>query len=552
LKQLIKIVIPLIGKGGLIKYTFLGIFSGFCSFLFINSVTRVVGLILAGTYSSSDKEYMILFSLIILLFVWTRRTLSLGIVNISQTLFWRLRKQVLTVILNSNYQQLAAKRVEVQTAMLNDVYVLTDASLSIIAFFSALILAVSCLVYLWSISMVLFCITLFVALTGVAIYHFSSTRNMKQFQKARELENKFQGNFKAILDGFKEIYMEPKKGRYIYNERITEIANTSYRNNRNAYTGFINNQITGQILFYILISSILLFWGLTLKIKPADIVSFVFTLLYLLGSIETIMVLLPTIVRARVASSHLMELTKELEAAKYSNPIADKYIQKDEFDQIMVKGLEFYYSGQEEPFGVGPISIDINKGETIFIYGGNGSGKTTFVHAILGLRIPTGGEIWLNDILIDSENYPNYRTLFSVVFSDFYLFDEILAVDHVDMEKWNYYLHLFELQDKVTLDGKKLSTTELSTGQRKRLALITALLEDKPILVMDEWAADQDPHFRKKFYVEILPILKKDGFTIIAITHDERYYHCADRLFKMDYGKLIEEHISVSESPVII
>ncbi|MEO0778406.1 MAG: peptide ABC transporter, partial [Bacteroidota bacterium] len=126
------------------------------------------------------------------------------------------------------------------------------------------------------------------------------------------------------------------------------------------------------------------------------------------------------------------------------------------------------------------------------------------------------------------------------VFSDFYLFDEFYSVGEVNEAKLRDYLELFEIDEKVTIEGGKFSTTDLSTGQRKRLALIAVLLEDKPVLVLDEWAADQDPYFRKKFYTEILPRFKKEGWTIIAITHDDKYYDCCDRLLKMDYGRLYE------------
>jgi putative ATP-binding cassette transporter len=140
--------------------------------------------------------------------------------------------------------------------------------------------------------------------------------------------------------------------------------------------------------------------------------------------------------------------------------------------------------------------------------------------------------------------------MFAVVFSNFFLFDELACADNCDMEKFKRYLQVFELEGKVELQDGRFSTTDLSTGQRKRLALIAALLEEKPVLVLDEWAADQDPHFREKFYMDIIPLLKKEGITLIAITHDDKYYHCADKLFRMDYGKLRMERMANLE-PVI-
>jgi putative ATP-binding cassette transporter len=469
----------------------------------------------------------------------------MAIIRLSQTLFWTLRKQILTLVLNTNYQQLSGRRADVHSAIVSDVNVLTTASMSIIDFCTSTVLAVSCLVYLASISLLLFGLTLGVALIGVSIYHFRSKADTANFQRARGLENRFQAGLNSILDGFKEIYMEPRKGAYIFNTRINTVAKEAYTNNTNAYAGFLTNQITGQVLFYVLISSILIFFSVALKINTKDTVSFVFTLLYLLGSIETIMVLLPSLARARVASTHLFDLKGKLEAASQPPALREPTIFNDEFEQITVQNLEYYYGEQDKAFGIGPVDFEIQKGDTIFIYGGNGSGKTTFVHTVLGLRIPSAGDIRYNNILVDEENYPDYRTAFAVVFSDFYLFNELVGLEQVNMEKWEYYLQLFEIEDKVTMEKGIFSTTDLSTGQRKRLALIAALLEEKPILVMDEWAADQDPYFRRKFYTEIIPLLKKEGFTIIAITHDDKYYHCADKLYKMDYGKLIAESVSV-------
>jgi putative pyoverdin transport system ATP-binding/permease protein len=544
MKRILNLVLPMTGRMKMLKYAFLGILSGLCSFLFINSVTRVVGLMIAGDFTIS-KEYILWFSSIILFFVWIRRTLSLAIIKLSQALFWNLRQQILSLVLKASYQQLSGRRTDVHSAIVSDVNVMTNASMSIIDFFTASILAISCLIYLASMSLILFSLTLVVALMGAIIYYTRSKGDVRNFQKARGLENKFQASLNAILDGFKEIYMEPKKGRFIFDQKIKVIAGDAYINNTAAYTGFLNNQITGQILFYFLISSILLFFSITLNIETQDTISFVFTLLYLLGSIETIMICLPGLARAKVAANHLLDLKKNLEEAGFNASIGEERFFAHEFDQITVTNLEFHYGGKEQSFGIGPINFDIQKGETIFIYGGNGSGKTTFVHTILGMCTPTAGEIRCNGILINNDNYPGYRSIFSVVFSDFYLFNELIGIDHVDIDKWNYYLRLFELDEKVTIEGNAFSTTDLSTGQKKRLALIATLLEEKPVLVIDEWAADQDPYFRRKFYTEIIPLLKAEGITIIAITHDDKYYKCADKLYKMDYGKLIEESAAV-------
>lgn len=550
MNQLFKLALPVIGRAGFLKYIFLGMLSGLWSFLFINLLTQVVNHIITGNYKAISTEYILIFLLVILLFVWTRRTLSLGVISLSQQLFWRMRKQILSSVINSDYEQLAGKKNEIYSTVVHDVNILTQASLSLIDFTTSAIIAVSCLVFLATISFTLFLITLGTALLGIAIYYFGSRVNNSNFQQARKLENKFLQSFNAILDGAKEIFMEPGKGQYIYEHRINKIADESYRNNTMAFAGFLNNQIVGQVFFYLLISSVLLVFSIILGIRAGDSVRFVFILLYLLGSIEMLMTLLPAMMRARVSMTHLLELRKTLGENTAAPVQAAAPVSRDEFEHIVIKNLEFQYEGAQL-FGIGPVDLEIKKGQVLFIYGGNGSGKTTLIHTILGLHKLTAGEIRLNETLVTDTNYPVFKSAFAVVFSDFYLFDEIPGTAVIDTARWEQYLELFELKGKVALEGRQFSTTDLSTGQRKRLALIAALMENKPLLVLDEWAADQDPYFRQKFYTSIIPQLKKEGITVIAITHDDRYYHIADELYKMEYGRLNRENIQTFSNKVV-
>lgn len=551
MKRILKIILPLTGRAKLFKSVFLGILAGLTSFLFINIVTGVIAQLIAGKFAHT-WEYLLIFITIILLFIWVRRTLSVIIIRLSQTLFWDLRKKIVSLVLRSDYERLASRKTQVHSAIVSDVNTLTLASQSIIDFFTATVLTVACFIYLATLSGVLFGITLLVAGGGMAIYKIRSSANMRNLQTARKLEDKFQASFNAVLDGFKELFMDARKGKDLYEQQVVPVSQKAYENNTKAYIGFLNNQITGYTMFYALIAGILIYLNAALQIEVRYTVTFVFTLLYLLGAINTIMVLIPVLVRAKVAAGRLMDLKDQLE--KEDRPLEKGHpaIFKDDLEQITISNLQFKYGTGDKSFSIGPINLEIQRGDVIFIYGGNGSGKTTFIHTLLGLHIPTAGEIRFNNIAISNSLYPEYKSLFAVVFSDFYLFNELLGIDKVNMADWNYYLKLFEIEDKVSIDDKGVfSTTDLSTGQRKRLALIAALLEEKPVLVIDEWAADQDPYFRKKFYTVIIPLLKQRGISIVAITHDDRYYDCADKLYKMEYGKLIAENVHVYNETVL-
>jgi putative ATP-binding cassette transporter len=399
-------------------------------------------------------------------------------------------------------------------------------------------------------SVPLFLLTLGVSIVGIVIYWIGVFLNKKKLIIARELEDGFMKSFIDILAGFKEIHMNPKIGQDIFNKKIRNISNESYLNNTKAFTGFLNIQITGEVLFYSLIAFILLYSSYFVDQTPASIVNFVFILLYLLGSLNSIMLVIPQIVSARISSGKISKLRAELSDERFENYIETAQMSISEFKELKVNDLSFNYGAEKtsaKNFGVGPLSFSIKKGESIFIYGGNGSGKTTMINVILGILKMDTGKIEFNDTVLDSDNYGNYRSLFSVVFSDFYLFDEVYGIENIDGKLIEDYLEMFELTDKVTFNGNSFSSSDLSTGQRKRLALINVLIRSKPILVLDEWAADQDPVFRRKFYTEIIPQLKERGFTILAITHDDAYYHLADKLYKMNHGSLSIETIE-SES----
>jgi putative ATP-binding cassette transporter len=208
--------------------------------------------------------------------------------------------------------------------------------------------------------------------------------------------------------------------------------------------------------------------------------------------------------------------------------------------EIVLRDIEFRYTGdQDSSFQVGPLDFCLQQGKTVFVTGGNGSGKTTLIKILAGLYRPQLGQILVDGIPVTDSEVDDYRQRFSAIFFEFHLFDKLHGLPGMDEEAASYLKYL-RLDHKVRVEKGVLSTIDLSQGQRKRLALLTAYLEDRPIYIFDEWAADQDLEFRDFFYYEILSGLKRRKKTVIVISHDDRYFHLADRLVKLECGRVVE------------
>ncbi len=214
------------------------------------------------------------------------------------------------------------------------------------------------------------------------------------------------------------------------------------------------------------------------------------------------------------------------------------------FDKVEMHDIRFSYIDKlsETVFQVGPIDFTLRSGELVFITGGNGSGKSTFLKLLAGLYEPESGEITLDGVRVDDSARQSYRELIAAIFPDFHLFQRLYGIPDADPIEIDRLLTQFQLVDKTRVTNGDFGTVDLSGGQRKRLALIVSLLEKRPILLLDEWAADQDPEFRRKFYYDLLPALIGAGATIVAITHDDRYLdelRLPARRLRMDEGRFV-------------
>jgi len=524
-----------VSKGKLILYTILSIVAGLTGLFFISLVNKVIAELIAG--NSLDIIYLIDFGIILAVFIISKRVMAGGIINLSQELHWNVRKDVADDVLKAPYSVVKEKQDKIYSTLTADVANIVHGSLALIQLASSFILILACFLYMGVLSYKLFAICLLINAFGVVAYLLGAKKNSTRLNKSRDLERNYMDNFDAILSGIKEIKVNPIIGDKIYT-KLNSVVDEAKENDIKAFTGYLNAEIITQILYYALVFFVLFYAGSFFDVQLETTISFVFVLLFLMGPVSAIAAMVPVLKRTTISVNRLVELKSDLrDVVAKEDDLVEKIDESLDFEKLEFKECSFSYG--ENKFSIGPLNFEINKGDVVFIYGGNGSGKTTLLNLILNINRPKTGEIILNNKILDKEKPLKYNVLFSPVFSDFYLFDELYGVETIDIDKANEYIELFELTDKVKIEDNKFSTLDLSTGQRKRLALINALIENKPLIILDEWAADQDPVFRKKFYREIIPYLSSKGFTLLLITHDDKYYDTADKLFKMEYGSVI-------------
>ena len=401
-------------------------------------------------------------------------------------------------------------------------------------------IVIASLVYLGWLSLWVLLGTLVFMAVSISLVQLLINQAIRMFTVAREENDALMQHFQAITNGIKELKLHSQRREDFIDEDLQTTAATLREYRIGSQRAIALSAGIGELSFFVLLG--LLVYGLP-QIQPvsAELISgYVLTISYLMRPIGNTLAILPALSQAGVALRKIDTLGLSL--ASRAETVARTTTNPRQFDRIDIKNATHSYqlAGEENTFTLGPIDLTLHPGELVFIVGGNGSGKSTLAKLITGLYVPDGGEIRLDGKIIDDRNRELYRQLFSTVFADFYLFDRFVGLRLSDEDaQANMYLEKLQLTHKVAIEDGKLSTTALSQGQRKRLALLTAYLEDRPIYLFDEWAADQDPFFREIFYQQLLPELKQQGKAVLVISHDDRYFHLADRVLKLDYGKII-------------
>ncbi|MFZ4437491.1 MAG: cyclic peptide export ABC transporter [Syntrophales bacterium] len=395
------------------------------------------------------------------------------------------------------------------------------------------------LLYIAAVSIVAFLLMTSLLSAAAAIY-FRLNRSLDKRQEGlADQEAKLFECVADLFDGFKEQRLCSVRSRAL-GESFSRLSTDTVEARSDVHLHTWQQYVFGETTFNLMLGLVAFVVPVYSPSVSAELVKIAAAILFMGTPLFGLMQSLTVLRAAEAAAGRMMAIEGELAAlAEPGSRGPDEPVPGD-FNEIRMEGVEFAFPAPagEKPFTLGPMDVSIRRGEVIFVTGGNGSGKSTFIKLLTGLYHPIRGRVTIDGVAISAARLAGYRALMAPVFSDFYLFSRLYGMEEIDKISAEDLLNWMEMERTTVFEGNRFTRTDLSTGQRKRLALIAGLLEAKPILILDEWAADQDSHFRKKFYREILPELKRRGITIIAVTHDDRYFDAADRRLHLDEGRL--------------
>ncbi|MDC0667992.1 cyclic peptide export ABC transporter [Nannocystis radixulma] len=350
-----------------------------------------------------------------------------------------------------------------------------------------------------------------------------------------------------LLAGFKELQFSRRRGSEVRAEAVA--ASDALRAATIRSSDLLNDGLLiGEgVLLVLVIAVVYLHQGVA-ALDAGTITHLLAAVMFLWGPLMGVIGGIMPYMRSNMALAQIDDLEGRLDAVVREAPtIADEDPWHGRAHGLVAAGVAYRYPAHDDgdaPFCVGPLDLEFVAGEVVFIVGGNGSGKSTLVKVLTGLYVPSEGQLRLDGVVVGAANVAAFRDMIAAIFSDFYLFPRLYGLGERDAEA-NLLIEQMQLTGKVALADGAFTTLALSTGQRKRLAMIVALLEDRPICVFDEWAADQDPEFRQYFYAELLPQLRARGKMVLVVSHDDRYFHCADKVVTLEYGRLRAlEHVA--------
>jgi putative ATP-binding cassette transporter len=524
-------------KGLLLAAAAASVVHGVCSVLLVSQISEALSADPAGRAAMAMR-----FGVIALGAMLTQMVSAVLFERLSQFAHAELRRHVSGRVMAADYRHLeAAGAAKVQSA-------LSEHSANVAAFFvtfpavlTNLVVVVGCLIYMLLLSWQIFLYAILVIGLGSLGYHLANLRAIGHLDVAAEEQDRLFGHFRSLTDGAKELRLHFGKRKAFAEQVLGGSIETVRRERALGMSIFVASASWSKFLIYAFIGLVMFVLIGDVPDQARIMTGFALVFVYMMSPLEVLLLNIPRSHLANASAKRIEEITSSMPNQEASVASA----QPGPLRQLALDGVlhRYYHEQSDDFFALGPVNLEFKAGEVVFLVGGNGSGKTTLAKLLVGLYPPEQGRILLNGAAVDDASRDQYRQLFSTVFSDFHLFDRLLgdAGGGADLdERGNRLIARLHLQHKVQVRDGKFTTQALSQGQRKRLALVVACLEDRPFLVFDEWAADQDPVFKNVFYQEVLAELKAQGKTILVISHDDRYFHLADRLIRMENGQLVQ------------
>ena len=503
----------------------------------------------AADYIVKDGEpsrLFILFALLLSLFLYTQYYVLQQVVRAVEGGLRRMRQrladkmQQVTVLFAENHGNLGY-----MTTLTQDAATIAQGSLRLTTAVQSLVVIVFSAIYLCIISPLSFILLSIFLAVLIPVFSLNSHQATHQLQQSHRVQVAITEKLADLLAGFKELRLNPGASEaFLHDIRglIRDSAKFKAQGNRQTNTDFIFSNLARYLLLMLAVFVVpVVTWETTDMAHHV-----VATILFIVVPIALLTNGLPNLMRTESSLGNLYALEADLDVAEQD--IAGTQRMSATFRQLTLRRITFRYATDDiSPLLFGPCDMTLQAGEMVFITGPNGSGKSTLLKLLAGLYIPTTGEWVWDDRIVDCGHLADYRGLFASVFANNVLFDQLYGIEVNDKlpSVISAWLGEMQLQDKTAYlpDNHCFSVTQLSVGEQKRLHFIVSVLKQRPILLLDELTADQEPVFRDHFYRQILPQLQASGYTIVLVTHDTEYYSLADRVLVLQDGKMIETRI---------
>ncbi|XOV73040.1 MAG: cyclic peptide export ABC transporter [Verrucomicrobiota bacterium] len=530
-----------------------GVFAGVVNLILIIVLTLAAS---KAATTRPDGTSLALTALCIAAFWFSKKYLLTRATIIVEEIIGKVRRRIVSKIRETD---LASFENTGPEAFINAVSIhantLSQASIHVIHNSHAVVMVLLAFGFIYYLSQPGFWIV--TSVLGVLVWAFFRNRTPlnKALRKIAHTENEFMRGFADLTDGFKELKMDTKRDREFIEDFLHGLIERCMDLKKRTSHMINHNLLIAHSALFFLLSAVVFILPSFGEQEAASVVPVAAVVIFIFAPVSDLVGAIPFLAHAGASVEELERIENVLNAIRKEDASVmngNDGLVEEEFSKLEMKQIKFHYQDKstDETFTLGPVDFELNKGELVFMIGGNGSGKSTFLKLLTGLYQPDSGVIEVNGRRLGNKQIRGYRNLMSPIFSDFHLFNQLFGINPVESEKAERYIEWLELTGKTKIKNKSIANLSLSAGQRKRVALLVSLFEDKPILVFDEWAAEQDPEFRKKFYLEIIPEFRRAGKTIFAITHDEHFFHTADRIVKMDYGQISEISSGKAKRPM--